>query len=317
MKSNLFLMTIIFMCFQADAFAGGVDGGGGKSVVCRDANAKITSAETLDLYEAKHVYGLKPKTFTGTLDQAVTAIEADLQMTMDQPEIHLFPLFRRVRKIMKFVSPSVVLKPVDDAAEAILPSECQLEQLAHYIDDDLLLVSEEIWNALSLTDKAALITHEAIYRMHRTNGATDSRRSRKVVGHLLSGFQFEPVRSGLPSSAKLCVAKQGDKVTFMFAYYPASSETMTKLQFLSFEGQPVFSKKTAIVPLKLPWIQKVTANCTDASNGCNIAGGDTASSFEGAGFLTVGIEQKTSAPTPKSKFYLLTNSGRHYLSCHP
>ncbi len=317
MKTNLILSTIVLMCVQAHAIAGGVDGGGGKSIVCRDSQAKIISAETLDLYEAKNIYGLQPKTFSGSLDQAITTIESDIQGTMDQPEIHLFPLFSRVRKIMKFVPPTVVLKPVDDAAEVVLPSGCNLEQLAHYIDDELLLVSEEIWNALSLTDKAALITHEAIYRMDRMGGAIDSRRSRKIVSHLFSGFPFEQVRSGLPSNMKICMATQVDKATYQFAYYPSSSGAMTKLQFFWFEGKAVFSKKTAIIPIKLPWIQNITANCDDASNGCNIAGGETSSNFEGTGFLTVGIEQKVTPTTVETKFYLLTDTGRHYLSCFP
>ncbi len=43
---------------MANATVGGVDGGGGKSVVCRDNSGAITSAEVLDLYEGRIQFGL-------------------------------------------------------------------------------------------------------------------------------------------------------------------------------------------------------------------------------------------------------------------
>lgn len=316
-KSKIYLVTVFMMTGTSLAFAGAVSGGGAKSIVCRDAQGKINSAETLDLYEAKNIYGLQLKAFTGSLDQVISSLQMDLKNTMSQPEIHLFPLFNQVRKIMKLIPPTVVLKPVDDAAEVVLSSGCNLEQLAHYVDDDLLLVSEEIWNALSLIDKAALIAHEAIYRMERQGGAVNSRRTRKIVGHLFSGFPFEQVRSGLPAHKKLCMATQGDKVTFQFAYFPSSSGNMTILQFFWYEGKAVFSKKTVIVPIKLPWIQNIPAICDDQGNSCNFSGGEIDSNFEGSGFLTLGIEQHVSPEIVETKLYFLTDTGKHYLHCSP
>ncbi len=40
-----------------EAHEGAISGGGGKGVVCRDTAGAITSVQTLDLYEAKVMYG--------------------------------------------------------------------------------------------------------------------------------------------------------------------------------------------------------------------------------------------------------------------
>ncbi|WP_374029185.1 hypothetical protein [Bdellovibrio bacteriovorus] len=268
------------------------------------------------MYEAKNVYGLTLVPQKGSVEDIVSVIQKKLEGTMSQAELHLLPLFERVTKIMKFVPPTAVIKPVDDAAEVVLPKNCKLEQLAHYVDDETLIVSQEIWNALSATDKAALITHEAIYRLERTYGAKDSRRARKIVGHVFSDFAFEKVDADLPPGAKFCSAKNKGKMTYQFAYYPSSNARHTVLQFMWFEGKPVFSKKTVVLPLQLPWLKNVPASCPDG-DGCNISGGDISSNFEGGVFFTVGIKRKITPRSIQEYLYIDSKSGQHILDCFP
>ena len=54
------LVTVLLLAssVSSSSFAGGMEGGGGKSVVCRNTDGTIRSAEVLDLYEGRTVYGL-------------------------------------------------------------------------------------------------------------------------------------------------------------------------------------------------------------------------------------------------------------------
>lgn len=313
------LLFVFIASFGLSSYAGVINGGGDKGVVCRNLDGSIASAETLDLFEAKNLYGLVPWQFIGTVDGVLDSMRTRLQSTMDQPEIHLFPLMNRVRNILRLVPPTVILKPVDDAAEVALPTGCTLEQLANYVDDDLLLVSQEIWDHLSLADKAALHLHEAIYRLERSQGAQNSRRTRKIVGHLLSGFPFVQVKTDLAQDAKICSAVDGDRVLYQFAYSssPAMPKNQTKLQFFVFEGRSVYSKKTAILPIELPWLAQLNYFDCTYSDSCNIAGGDATSNFENSGFVTLGVERTVRPDMVQLKFYFLSPNGKSYLQCNP
>ncbi len=298
---------------------GGVDGGGGgKSVVCRNSKGQITSAQTLDLFEAKNVYNLKLTSYDGTVEEISQKIQAKLKATISTDEYDYGSIYKRVNKIMKWVPPSVVIKPIDDAAEVVLPKNCQLEQLAHYIDDETLVVSQEIWNHLSNTEKAALISHEAIYRVDRAFGAKDSRRARRIVGHLFSDFTFEKTLEGVPATAKSCTAKQGERMTYKFYYFPSEDGKSTKMQFQWYDGKPVISKKTATFPMALPWVKNLPIRCQGKAD-CKVSEGVLDSKFEGVGALKVarGSFKEKDDSQAKELFYFDTESGRQILNCSP
>ncbi len=311
------LIVLLLMSSSAFASNGGVgDGGGGKGVVCRDTSGKISHAETLDLFEARKLYGLSPRRLAGSLETVLVALESELSSTMDQPELHLFPLIDRAQRILHLVDSSVIIKPVDDAAEVAVPVDCKIEQLASYVNDNLLLVSLEIWNRLDVTNQASLILHEAIYRLERSQGATNSRRTRMIVGHVISGFTFIPVRAGIPTGAQFCSANNGVKMNYQFAYFPTQNGKMSELQFFIFDGNWVFSKKTAILPMKFPWdMQQLKVNCDNLSKGCNVAGGTVSSNFEGDDFITLGFEQVVTNGTVASHYYFESAAGRSQIEC--
>lgn len=319
MKKRILIFSIsIFVInfLSVDLFAGAVSGGGDKSVVCRELDNKIVSAQTLDLYEAQYVYGLNVNINPQkSVDEILTDIKSSLVNTMEQPEVHLIPLLNRVQRIIKFVPQGVELKPIDDAAELVLPAGCNIEQLAHYVDDDLLLVSFEIWNVLSNADKAALLMHEAIYRMERTYGALNSRRTRKFISYLFSGVNFENVKLGIPESATFCRTLQGEKVTNRFYYYPSKDNQMTVVQFLWLNGLPVYSKKTMI----LPFVGLVPRNsdglCTDMGEFCNLVGGETKSLFESHDSIVLGVQKITESGIEIKNLFMETSRGRHIVKC--
>jgi hypothetical protein len=317
MKSAL-LMTAL-LCLGSHAFAkpqGGVDGGGGKSVVCRNSKGQITSAQTLDLFEATNVYGLKLSSFSGTAEEISAKVQAKLSGAMGLNGYNYEPFYKRVNRIMKFVPPSSVIKPIDDAAEVVLPKNCQLEQLAHYLDDETLLVSQEIWNQLSNTEKAALISHEAVYRVDRAFGAKDSRRARRIVAHMFADFAFEKVDGDLPKGSKSCTATQNGRMTYQFNYYPSDDGRNTIMQFEWFDGKPVFTKKTATFPMGLPWIKNFPSRCNGSSE-CKVTEGIVSSKFEGVGSVQISKGVFKDELGPREMLYIDSPTGKHTLSCYP
>ena len=52
------IVTLIGLSSPAMAELGGMEGGGGKSVVCRNPDGSIKSAEILDLFEGRTIYQL-------------------------------------------------------------------------------------------------------------------------------------------------------------------------------------------------------------------------------------------------------------------
>ncbi|WP_413586767.1 hypothetical protein [Bdellovibrio sp. HCB274] len=296
---------------------GGVDGGGGKSVVCRDRKGAITSAETLDLFEGKNLYTLKMTQFQGTTDDILAQIRHKLIGGVVLAKEAL-PYFDRVKKIMKLVPATSVIKPVDDAAEVVLPKNCQLEQLAHYVDDSTLVVSEEIWQKLSSTEKAALISHEAIYRFERNYGEKNSRHARKVVAHLFSDYQFEKPLSGLPDVNYSCTASLNNKTTYQFSYYPTAHSKKTLLQFFMVDGKPVVGKMTATANLPLPWRKSDSAGCGNVPGECKLGKLTLANQFDGDRDLNLGImTQIINENTAITSFYFENSLGRHKLDCFP
>lgn len=318
---KIILITLSLLISNFAYSAGVMNGGGGQSVVCRDSGGKIKSAEMLDVFEAREIFGLTPRTYSGTLDAAVASLKTDLMSTMDQPDIHLFPIIERVQKNMRLVSSAVVLKPIDDAALVAVPRDCAIEQLAVYVDETLLLVSEEIWNSLNVTNRAALVMHEAIYRLERYSDVTDSRRARKIVGHLISGFAFEPVRGGRPPRMpSVCTATLNGKMIYNFLATPTNGGTMTEIQFYVYEGKFVFSKKTSVLPIAMPWMKAAGLVCHPDGRPhyeCVLAGGDVHSNFEGNDMLTLGYSSYKTAKTVEQKFFFESGNDRGYLECSP
>ncbi|RYZ79308.1 MAG: hypothetical protein EOP04_28010, partial [Proteobacteria bacterium] len=58
LPGTIFFLAVTVGTF-AEAMTGAISGGGGKGVVCRNADGAITSARTLDLYEGEVLYNLR------------------------------------------------------------------------------------------------------------------------------------------------------------------------------------------------------------------------------------------------------------------
>ncbi|MBC7372184.1 MAG: hypothetical protein H7326_11495 [Bdellovibrionaceae bacterium] len=233
MKTTVMIMFAIFVGNFAEA--GAISGGGGKAVVCRNADGIISSARTLDLYEGEVLYNLKTPpdvklTVPEKIQRALAIIPNNSRGTVQY-------YARQVWTNMRIVD-NVVLQPVDDALVVALPKGCLAEQLANYYNDTLVLINGEIWNALSSTEQAALVLHEAVYASERLLGSTNSLRSRHVVASLFSPVTaWTDIDNGLPKDRIRCV---GEGV--MFSAIPDADGVWNLYFNLLGRGQ-VFSQK--------------------------------------------------------------------------
>lgn len=222
--------------------AGGVDGGGGKSVVCRNAEGHITSAELLDLYEGSKMYGLNIQKsnapFTEQIETALAVIPPSARSMM-AAYAHI------VRDKMTLLPLGTEIVPVDDSLEVVVPKNCQVEQLARFYSQDKILVNGEIWQSLDEANRAALILHEAVYAHNRLVGATDSRRSRHIIANLFDpATKWTDAKEDVPADALECIAMSGG-LLHMWAYKDSSNSWI--LQFNILGKSFVASKKWARV----------------------------------------------------------------------
>ncbi len=199
MKKKMLFFGLVTLALSSYAHSGGVDGGGGKSVVCRDADGKITSAEVLDLYEGRVQYGLQPIVSEDVVEEQTGKVV--MMLSKGRGEALKNTLMSTVSYIMqeKVILPDgTELLPVDDSYHVVVPKNCRVEQLANFTSQNQVLINGEIWRRLDNTNKAALIIHEAIYKVFRMYGATNSIRARKATALGFSGGIFTPIWDGAP-----------------------------------------------------------------------------------------------------------------------
>lgn len=267
---GLFFITSNIFYLPAFAAAGGESGGGGKSVVCRNPDGTIRSAELLDLYEGKAVYQLNYQ--ESPLDwkiQSATVLENSGAIPSDgcfpwNPHTgspsedggtgsscfshiggpsSIEDYYVNAVNHLTFLPEGTTLKAIDDSYEVIAPRKCNIEQTVNYQNDNLILIDSEIWKALSETQKSALVVHESVYRYLRDYGEKDSRRARHFNSYLFSGGHVE---SASPRNNYQLFCFGGEKdYTFFYAFaLPTgpSEEPKIRLQFASLGGRHLLSK---------------------------------------------------------------------------
>lgn len=179
------LVTVLMMSSLA-AFAGD-KGNGGYSVVCRDNTNTITSAELLDIFEGR-VLRYYEYSNNSTLNE-----EHYLQYALERISKVDARVSKRIANTIKkneavtiFINDQLVLEATNDAFPIINRRDCKFEQLATYLDEGKLLISDEIYSKLSPLDKAALKLHEAIYLEVRKAGELTSTNSRLLTAWALA-----------------------------------------------------------------------------------------------------------------------------------
>lgn len=182
---NIFLFAGL-LALSLNSFASGEKGNGGYSVVCRDENNFIISAELLDIYEGKTLYKLEYPTDEFAVDTLLTVAKYKMkEHTAFSSKLE--KELATVDESMIFIPLGNELESTDDASPVIKKKGCQFEQLANYTDEGELIVSQEIYEQLDNVNKAAFRLHEAIYSLRRkARGDETSQSTRRLTAHILA-----------------------------------------------------------------------------------------------------------------------------------
>lgn len=227
----------------------GVDGGGGKGVVCRDDNNQIISAELLDLYEGRVQYGISvPLSDEPVMDQVRNAIGYISEGKGENFKESLNFTAKLVNLKKRILPNGTGLEDIDDSHHVITTKDCAIEQLANFTKGNQVLIDGEIWNKLNNTNKAALIVHEALYKQLRNYGATNSIRARKFVTLGFIELSSWDIKGSLPEDNKLecfTIDNGQDRAfpwTKFWAYNDEEGELIFQFDYL--DGGLMLSKST-------------------------------------------------------------------------
>lgn len=276
---NLFknVMASVLLFFAAltaqpeRSLAGGVNGGGGRAVVCRNTDGSIRSARMLDLYEAELIFGLQLLSDQGTFEEqslgALIRLQKHVQYGVEgidtearwydwvswkQPQWE--SRLRDFTHAIRFVENDTVLTPTPDSFEAAVPRGCAIEQVANFYDNKVLLVSREIWDKFPARDRAALLSHEVYYLFLRQSyGEENSIRARQIVGRLFSTDQLLPILATLAERDRsrpllVCtgVGEQGHVAFFAQPYIYGREGVL--VTFIALGKRIILSNTTAFFP---------------------------------------------------------------------
>ena len=240
-------------------FAKSLDGagssGGGFAVVCRDQNNNISSAELLDLYEARNRYGLSLIHSTGSL-------EGDFMLGV-QNTYHLqgydnFPIDQSVKKIgldrfmdiVEFVRSPKSIPAINDIGKTVsIPNNCRAEQVALFIDEhEKVLINEDLWDKLDTLSQAALVSHEEFYFQYRKYNESTSENSRASVAHIYSSNATPAVNENIKSlsfgTSVPTLLNNGEQA--LSAFYDEQNNGKLILYITNLFGRPLVTESKAI-----------------------------------------------------------------------
>ena len=234
--------TVVQQPEQPKQIEGVINGGGGKGVLCQKNGQK--TLETLDLYEAKALYGLTPIEAGKTETEAIHTF-SDLYMDHLQnpdsiPKKENENIFEKKflnewMKKIKFIEKGRKLKLVNDSLEALIEEGCEMVQVAIYYDESIVLIDKEYWNLMNPTNRIALLGHEIIYQMERKFGATSSVTSRKLIGRLFSKQGIRSRGDGIPhdrSKFVVCNGQTGKLNSLYFFAYETVRDGEAGVEFV-------------------------------------------------------------------------------------
>ncbi|RYZ77137.1 MAG: hypothetical protein EOP05_02865 [Proteobacteria bacterium] len=249
-KLLICLSLYMLAAVSSVALAGPISSGGGGAVVCRSPQGGFISAELLDLYEAREVYGLKARDLSGSTSSEYfdylenrTYLEFGKSVVLSQREkdrAHSF-LIRTLSRF-KFQKKSSMPQSNDWGSVPMFPKGCALEQLAYFDDVKLIThINRDLWVYLPARDRVALYVHEYYYRKYRLAGEQTSEAVRKLVGLVFSSGS-QSVIDGLPEHSIFCLGSNssGDETSF-YIRPDELNGSRSVIQFMEVFGRRTFS----------------------------------------------------------------------------
>jgi hypothetical protein len=211
--------------YSGVAFAGNETSGGGAVAVCRDSAGRILSAQLLDLYEGEIRFGLS---IPRSKDSADFQLGQMLSRLDGHPVLRgrLALAIREVIQRIEFLPSGVGLSPGVDLGQdygVIVPEGCRLEYAAFYEATGKIKVARGVFSALPPTDQAALVVHEAVYRLARDRGHRNSAKSRVLTATLFAmGVSETNLLKALRENS---AADRSNDFDLYYAHYPVPAPT--------------------------------------------------------------------------------------------
>ncbi len=250
MKTVGFLLTILL---ALPAFADRVNNGGGLWG-CVGSDTRLRRAMLVDLFEAENEFGLDVIKSASGLAPEIAKYQIDLLTAANAGLGNGF--LRSLETVLKKIRPvNGILTFVDDALYRLSPHPDQCSpgkweylQFANYTQQDQVLIRDDLWKStlVSEIDRAALLTHEAVYLwLRKEKKDQDSVRARQIVGILFST---------LPASEKnteiLNVLNQQDDDPLLKAWACTVDNTHESSTFIGFGNLMIEAQSAALETCK-------------------------------------------------------------------
>ena len=265
-----FLLLSLLMPIQALAspkLSGPSTGGGGQGVLC-NVNGNRT-LETLDLYEAKHIWGYDIPA-GGTLEKEADRIIVNILLQDD----HKLPAVKPthpgskavadflaeyaefVRRMRAIPNGARLELSHDDGGRIIRPPQsCEVVQIMYYADENdstgAILVDQDYWKLLDPQNQLALLLHESYYKMLRFSGETTSTRTRKLVGLIFGSKEFPGRLAPLYGKTEsiYCYAETPRETDAFIAFWviPTNPADINSPAILSFDSLSIDSPEPILV----------------------------------------------------------------------
>lgn len=190
-KTPIFLTTTKSM--------GGVNGGGGNSVICTDPNG-AKSVALLDFVEAKtlrrnHIAIYDKKySYTDILKDRFMAVQK-ISPTFEKTLVSEFSKFQNEALFLK----DAELNIVNDSNHVSVPHGCVVVQTVIQKEkrspgDKKFFINENVWNLLPEFDKAGLVLHEIIYSLLRAETyAPETSESTRFLNSWIFSDEFKGI----------------------------------------------------------------------------------------------------------------------------
>jgi len=216
------ILLLLTLSLPQASIAGGLEGGGGKGVVCQGPIRK--TVELLDLWEARILHNevLDPSLANLGLEAGVNILFERLKNSYLENIImgggsesctDQECLMMQLRKVSdRFLLEnsrvhrlrSVTLELTDDSFEIAKPENCEILQIVNYQPGGDIYINQDLFEQLSPLNQIALVAHEAYYAFLRRSGEASSIRTRRVIGYVTGGHSFERVNPKIPSHYYSC-----------------------------------------------------------------------------------------------------------------
>lgn len=175
---------LVMLLLPLSAIAGGSTiGNGGSALICNRSGS--VTREVFDYAEAR-ILAPDLKIDLGddflSVDEKINLVLSRLEKLSPDRSRKYRETIDTILRGNPFVDSD--LAPVNDAANAVVPKDCRLQQLAIHLREENnpyhrdWLIDRQLYNSLSRDSQAGLLLHEAIYNELSTLGATDSRNVR-------------------------------------------------------------------------------------------------------------------------------------------